>query len=125
MYIASEVNHCCEEPDALIGHAGSVRVARREARFYLPAPRLPRSVHSLRGSCDGSAEYHSFRSPEAKEQYLRYYNDKAEQRWPVASENKLVETLLWSIFVHISGPKDAPPLVLLPAAASISLMWGA
>lgn len=68
-------------------------------------------------------EYHPFRSVEAKERFLRYYDAKAKQCWPVVSENKLTDTLYGQTFVRISGPSGAPPLVLLPAAASTSLMW--
>ena len=66
--------------------------------------------------------YHPFRSAKAKEEYLTYY-DKKSEAWPVASENRVVETYYGKTFVRISGPSDAPPLVLLPGAAASSLMW--
>jgi pimeloyl-ACP methyl ester carboxylesterase len=66
--------------------------------------------------------YHPFRSARAKEQYLDLY-DRRAKRWPVASEPAMVETSYGPTFVRISGPANAPPLVLLPGAASTSLMW--
>ena len=46
------------------------------------------------------SEYHPFRSPEAKERYLEWYDERAKM-WPV----------------------EAPPLVLLPGGGATSLMW--
>ena len=66
--------------------------------------------------------YHPFRSERAKEQFLDLYDMRAKQ-WPVASESAMIETSYGHTFVRISGPSDAPPLVLLPGAASTSLMW--
>jgi pimeloyl-ACP methyl ester carboxylesterase len=67
--------------------------------------------------------YHPFRSAKAKEQYLKYYDRRAQQ-WPVVSESIMVATSYGQTFVRISGPKDAPLLVLLPSAAATSLFWG-
>jgi pimeloyl-ACP methyl ester carboxylesterase len=66
--------------------------------------------------------YHPFRSTAAKERYLKFYALR-EQRWPVASESRLVETSYGQTFVRISGPASAEPLVLLHGAASSTLMW--
>lgn len=66
--------------------------------------------------------YHPFRSEQARQEYLAYYDQRAGD-WPVASETRMVETSLGQTFVRISGPQDAPPLVLLPAAVFNSLMW--
>ncbi len=67
--------------------------------------------------------YHPFRSPEAKAEYLAHY-DQAVERWPIPSVGKMVETSYGQTFVRISGPTDAPPLVLLPGAGGCSLQWG-
>lgn len=67
-------------------------------------------------------EYHPFKSEEAKNKYLTFYDKKAE-KWPVPSETKMLNTSYGKTFVRISGPADAPPLVLLPGGASSSLMW--
>ena len=69
-----------------------------------------------------TSAYHPFRSAEAKTAYLARY-DAAAQAWPVPSEGKMVHTSYGQTFVRISGPVDAPPLVLLPGAGSCSLMW--
>lgn len=66
--------------------------------------------------------YHPFRSSERKEQYLFYYDNKA-QKWPVASEVRVVDTHYGQTFIRISGSVDAPVLVLLPGASASSLMW--
>lgn len=66
--------------------------------------------------------YHPFRSAEARDRYLAYY-DKAAASWPVPSESVVVQTEHGSTFVRVSGPKDAPPLVLLPGVWSTSLMF--
>jgi pimeloyl-ACP methyl ester carboxylesterase len=66
--------------------------------------------------------YHPFRSEKAKERYLSLYDMRAKQ-WPVDSESVMVNTSWGRTFVRISGLDSAPPLVLLPGAASTSLMW--
>ena len=66
--------------------------------------------------------YHPFRSKKAKETYLTYYDEYAK-RWPIASEYKLVKTSFGQTFVRVSGPKDGPPLVLLPGDSENSLAW--
>ncbi len=66
--------------------------------------------------------YHPFRSAKAKEQYLKHYDMRAKD-WPVVSETRMVETSFGQTFVRISGPVDAPPLVLLPSAGGTSLLW--
>lgn len=66
--------------------------------------------------------YHPFRSNEAKEKYLTYYDEHAKH-WPTASECKMVETSFGQTFVRVSGPKDGSPLVLLPGDTENSLAW--
>lgn len=67
-------------------------------------------------------EYHPFKSNEKKEKYLKFYNKRAE-KWPVSSENIMVDTSYGKTFVRISGPEGAKPLLMLPGGASSSLMW--
>ncbi len=67
-------------------------------------------------------EYHPFRSVEARERYLERDDQRAEA-WPVPVESRYVSTLCGDTFVRISGPMDAPPLVLLPSASAGSLFW--
>ena len=66
--------------------------------------------------------FHPFRSAQAKEEYLTFY-DRRAQGWTVPSETRLVETSFGQTFVRISGPSGAPALVLLPASVFHSLMW--
>jgi pimeloyl-ACP methyl ester carboxylesterase len=65
---------------------------------------------------------HPFRSAEARDRYLTYYDSRARQ-WPVPAQNLIVETSQGQTQVRISGPADAPPLVLLPGMNASSLMW--
>jgi pimeloyl-ACP methyl ester carboxylesterase len=66
--------------------------------------------------------HHPFRSAEAKAEYLAYYDTMAK-RWPVAFECRNVATSYGQTFVRVSGPQNAPPLVLVPGANSTSLSW--
>jgi pimeloyl-ACP methyl ester carboxylesterase len=67
-------------------------------------------------------KYHPFKSQDAKEKYLKLYDDTAKL-WPVSSEVKMMDTSYGKTLVRISGPLDAPPLVLLHGMGSNSLMW--
>jgi pimeloyl-ACP methyl ester carboxylesterase len=66
--------------------------------------------------------YHPFVSEEAKLKYLAFYEEHA-RNWPVDSESRMVSTSFGQTFVRISGPKDAPPLVLLSGDSKNSLAW--
>src|SRR5262245_35598781 len=63
-----------------------------------------------------------FRSREAQERYLAFY-DARSQRWPVRSENRLLSTSYGETFVRINGPSDGEPLMLLHGLSATSLMW--
>jgi pimeloyl-ACP methyl ester carboxylesterase len=45
------------------------------------------------------------------------------KKWPVDSQTQLVDTPYGQTFVRMSGPVDAPPLVLLHGAGGDSLQW--
>jgi pimeloyl-ACP methyl ester carboxylesterase len=64
-----------------------------------------------------------FRSAKARDRYLPFYDDRAARRWPVASEDRTVRTGDGRTFVRVSGPVDAPPLVLLPGVRTNSRGW--
>jgi pimeloyl-ACP methyl ester carboxylesterase len=66
--------------------------------------------------------YHPFRSAEAKEEYLSLYEMRSKM-WPIVSESRTIETSYGQTFMRISGPTDAPALVLLHGTGCNSLMW--
>ncbi len=70
------------------------------------------------------SDFHPFKSPEAKTQYLAF-EDTMAKKWPIVSEEKTVRTSYGLTFMRISGPVDGQPLVLLPGGGSNSLIWQA
>lgn len=67
-------------------------------------------------------EYHPFKSADAKKTYLEFYDKKSED-WPIASESKMISTSYGETFVRISGPLNAPALVLLTGFGGNSSDW--
>ena len=88
--------------------------------FFLLNIALPLTVPQL--ALMQMTDHHPFRSQGAKERYLKMYDSRAKL-WPVPSETRMIETSFGRTFVRISGPLDAPPLVLLPGANTTSLLW--
>lgn len=77
------------------------------------------------GRSDGrkfTGPYHPFRSEALMQEYLRSYDAHA-LRWPITSDDRLVETPFGTTFVRVQGPLDGPPLVLLPGDSENSLAW--
>lgn len=68
-------------------------------------------------------ENHPFKSAEAKEQWIHYQNEREKAVWPENSDSVYVDTSFGKTFVRICGLESAPPLVLLHAGRSDSLMW--
>lgn len=68
------------------------------------------------------SEHYPYRSAEARERYLAYY-DRWADAWPVESHTRMVETADGQTFVRISGPDGGRPLVLLPGGRACSLHW--
>jgi pimeloyl-ACP methyl ester carboxylesterase len=68
--------------------------------------------------------FHPFRSEKAKAEYLAV-EDRMAQRWPVHSEELLVQTSFGKTFIRVSGPTDSPSLILLPGGGCNSLIWHA
>jgi pimeloyl-ACP methyl ester carboxylesterase len=71
---------------------------------------------------DYASGFHPFVSREARDRYLARY-DEAAKAWPVPSETRMVKTYHGETFVRVGGPRDAPPLVLLPGNSLHSLEW--
>jgi len=69
-----------------------------------------------------SETYYPHRSLEAREKYYAHYDEQA-LRWPVECQEKTVDTSFGSTFIRVSGPEDAPPLVLVPGDTDTSLSW--
>jgi pimeloyl-ACP methyl ester carboxylesterase len=67
--------------------------------------------------------YFPYRSAAVRDSFFAYYDSLAAKGWPVASEERMVPTSHGQTFVRITGPSDAPALVLLPGAVTTSLMW--
>ncbi len=63
-----------------------------------------------------------FRTPGGKAAFLAAY-DAAMKRWPVAREELDIPTPFGMTHVVVSGPKAAPPLVLLHGYMATSVMW--
>jgi pimeloyl-ACP methyl ester carboxylesterase len=71
---------------------------------------------------DYSTPFHPFKSLKAKQTYFQFY-DKEVKKWPVISETLSVSGTYGQTFIRISGPTEAPPLVLIPGGAVSSLIW--
>ncbi len=82
--------------------------------------RRKNKVHSEKNGA--LPDFHPFISPEAKEQFLKYYNELEEQ-WPVMSEIVMIDTSYGRTLVRVSGSASNPPLVLLHGMGTNSLSW--
>jgi pimeloyl-ACP methyl ester carboxylesterase len=63
-----------------------------------------------------------YKSPEGKAKCLAVY-DAARAHWPVPYEQLDLLTRFGSTHVIVSGPQDAPPLVLLHGNWATAMMW--
>jgi pimeloyl-ACP methyl ester carboxylesterase len=64
----------------------------------------------------------AFKSEESKARYMAAY-DAALAAWPVPHQEIDVPTRLGLTHVIVSGPPDAPPLLLLPSFAGAAVVW--
>ena len=64
----------------------------------------------------------AFKTPEGEAAFLAAY-DAAMRLWPVPYEELEIPTPFGMTHVVASGPKDAPPLVLVHGYMSTSVMW--
>jgi len=63
-----------------------------------------------------------YKSEEAAKRVHDQYRDYLS-RWPVANEQLSVPTREGKTFVVVSGPKDAPPVILLHGTMAMAAMW--
>ena len=71
---------------------------------------------------NGAISFQPFLSEQARAQYLAHYARRALD-WPVPCHTLSVTSTFGSTFVRVSGPVDAPPVVLLHGISSTSLAW--
>ena len=64
----------------------------------------------------------AFKTPEGEAAYLAAY-DAAMKLWPVPYDEMDIPTRFGTTHVVVSGPKDAPPLVLLHGYMATLTMW--
>ena len=74
------------------------------------------------GELDFDSPYHPFKTEQAKDEYLKAYDERAK-KWPVISTTEMINTSYGKTFVRISGPKSGAPLVLMHGVGGNSLQW--
>lgn len=63
-----------------------------------------------------------YASPEIKAQFMNIYDEKMAE-WPVPYEDVFLDTDYGTVHVIVSGPQDAPPLLLLHASGVSGWSW--
>jgi pimeloyl-ACP methyl ester carboxylesterase len=63
-----------------------------------------------------------YASPEVKERFMAIYDEKM-QGWPVPFEDVFLDTEYGTVHIIVSGPEDAPPLLLLHASGVAGWSW--
>jgi pimeloyl-ACP methyl ester carboxylesterase len=63
-----------------------------------------------------------YKSPEIEARFEEIYADKMTE-WPVPYEDVFVDTSYGKVHVIVSGPEDAPPLLLLHASGVAGWSW--
>ncbi|MFJ6247169.1 MULTISPECIES: alpha/beta fold hydrolase [unclassified Streptomyces] len=61
--------------------------------------------------------------PSAHERAFGLAYDELRARWPASTEERDVDTPYGRTRVHVHGPVDGPPLVLLPGGSATGLVW--
>jgi pimeloyl-ACP methyl ester carboxylesterase len=77
---------------------------------------------SVRGRKPEKTNSPVFKSADGEARFLAAY-DAAMELWPIAYEARSVGTEFGSTHVIVSGPDDAPPLVMLHCALMTSAIW--
>lgn len=67
-------------------------------------------------------KYSIYKNPEIEKKLMAIYENRMAQ-WPVPYESRYINTKYGKVFVVISGPADAPPILLLHASAMGSWSW--
>lgn len=75
-------------------------------------------VRLLRGAEAASV----YKSPQIKAQFMALYDEKMAD-WPVPYEDVFIETQYGTVHVIVSGPADAPAMLLLHASGVSSWSW--
>ncbi len=63
-----------------------------------------------------------YKTPELQKDLMAIYDQRMDQ-WPVPYEAKYISTKYGKVHIIISGPEDAPPLILLHASAMGGWSW--
>jgi pimeloyl-ACP methyl ester carboxylesterase len=63
-----------------------------------------------------------YKSPEVRARFMAMYDEKMKA-WPVPYEDVFVDTAYGNVHVIVSGPKDAPPILLLHASGVGGWSW--
>jgi pimeloyl-ACP methyl ester carboxylesterase len=63
-----------------------------------------------------------YKSPEVEAWFMEMYDEKMEA-WPVPYEDVFVDTKYGKVHIIVSGPEDAPPVLLFHAGALPSWSW--
>lgn len=69
-----------------------------------------------------NTDFSPFRSKKARQKYLSHYQKRLKD-WPIPYEEQMIATSYGKTLVRMSGPVDAPPLVLFHGAGTCSLQW--
>jgi pimeloyl-ACP methyl ester carboxylesterase len=63
-----------------------------------------------------------YKSPQVKARFMEIYDGKMKE-WPVPYESLYVDTSYGQVHVIVSGPEDAPPMLLLHASGVPAWSW--
>jgi pimeloyl-ACP methyl ester carboxylesterase len=67
-------------------------------------------------------KYSIYKNPEIEKQLKTIYENRMAQ-WPVSYVDRFINTQYGKVYVIVSGPENAPPVVLLHASAMGSWSW--